>query len=171
MQKKRGSWTEFRKNIEKVINEFNLSEKLKSINITQIENIDRNFMLSFVKSGKQGVKFYGWIWEYLKDEISWGKHSPDYKKTSEILRYTVDNLDENLYIIFTESYRESNKFWYYTGKTDAMITVIEETPGIDEFYIFDKKFRWLVGQNHHDVIFATGKLKTARLKKGFEIYK
>ena len=51
-----------------------------------------------------------------------------------------------------------------------MITVIEETPGIDEFYIFDKKFTWLLGQNHHDVIFATGNEKTERLKKGFEIY-
>ena len=161
---KRQSWTEFRKNIEKVIKEFGLSDKLKSVNITQIENIDRKFMQSFVECGKQSAKFYGWIWEYLKDEISWGKHSPDYKKTSEIIRYTAGSTDEDLYIIFTQTYREKEKFWYYEGRTDAMITVI------DEFYIFDKKFTWLLGQNHHDVIFATGNEKTERLKKGFEIY-
>ena len=167
---KRRTWMEFRKNIEKVINESGLSEKLKSVNITQTENIDRNFMLSFVKNGRQSAKFYGWIWECLKDECSWGKHSPDYKKTSEIIRYTVGNSDEELYIIFTETYRERYKFWYYTGKADAMITIIEKTPGIDEFYIFDKKFIWLIDQNHHDVIFATGNEKVQRLKKGFEIY-
>lgn len=81
---KRQSWTEFRKNIEKVIKEFGLSDKLKSVNITQIENIDRKFMQSFVEGGKQSAKFYGWIWEYLKDEISWGKHSPDYKKPRKL---------------------------------------------------------------------------------------
>ena len=36
---KRQSWTEFRKNIEKVIKEFGLSDKLKNVNITQIEKI------------------------------------------------------------------------------------------------------------------------------------
>ena len=167
---KRKTWTEFRKNIEKVINEFDLSDKLKSVNITQIESIDRKFMLSFVKGRKQSAKFYGWIWECLKDENNWGKHSPDYKKTSEIIRYTAGNTDEDLYIIFTETYREREKFWYYEGKTDAMITVINETSGIDEYYIFDKKFTWLIGQNHHDVIFAAGSAKTERLKKAFEIY-
>ncbi len=167
---KRRSWTEFRKNVERVISEFGLSDKLKSVNITQIENIDRRFMLSFVEGRRQGERFYGWIWEYLKDEISWGKHSPDYKKTSEIIRYTAGNTDEDLYIIFTQTYREREKIWYYEGNTDAMITVIEETAGIDEFYIFDKKFTWLAGQNHHDVIFATGSEKIERLKKGFEIY-
>ena len=167
---KRKSWTMFRKNIEGVIAEFDLTRSFKSINITQIENIDRRFMLSFVKSGRQSAKFYGWIWEWLKDEERWGKHSPDYKKTSEIIRYTVGDTDEDLYIIFTETYRESQKFWYYEGKIEAMITVIEETAGIDEFYIFDKKFTWLIGQNHHDVIFAAGIEKTAGLKKGFEIY-
>ena len=167
---KRKTWTELRKNIEKVINEFNLSDKFKSVNITQIENIDRKFMLSFMKNGRQSTKSYGWIWECLKDENQWGKHSPDYKKTSEIIRYTAGATNEDLYIIFTESYRERDKFWYYEGKTDTMITVIEETAGIDEFYIFDKKFTYIIGQNHHDVIFATGKEKTERLKKGFEIY-
>ena len=160
----------FRKNIEGVISEFDLTCSFKSINITQIENIDRRFMLSFVEGRRQGERFYGWIWEYLKDEISWGKHSPDYKKNSEIIRYTAGNTDEDLYIIFTQTYREREKFWYYEGNTDAMITVIEETAGIDEFYIFDKKFTWLIGQNHHDVIFAAGIEKTAGLKKGFEIY-
>ena len=164
------TWTELRKNIEKVINEFDLSDKFKSVNLTQIENIDRKFMLSFTKNGRQSTKFYGWIWECLKDENQWGKHSPDYKKTSEIIRYTAGTTNEDLYIIFTESYRERDKFWYYEGKTDAMITVIEETAGIDEFYIFDKKFTYIIGQNHHDVIFATGNEKTERLKKGFEIY-
>ena len=164
------TWTELRKNIEKVINEFDLSDKFKSVNLTQIENIDRKFMLSFTKNGRQSTKFYGWIWECLKDENQWGKHSPDYKKTSEIIRYTAGTTNEDLYIIFTESCREREKFWYYEGRLDAMITVIEETPGIDEFYIFDKKFTWLLGQNHHDVIFATGNEKTERLKKGFEIY-
>ena len=52
---KRQSWTEFRKNIEKVIKEFGLSDKLKSVNITQIENIDRKFMQSFVEGGKQSA--------------------------------------------------------------------------------------------------------------------
>ena len=164
------TWTELRKNIEKVINEFDLSDKFKSVNLTQIENIDRKFMLSFTKNGRQSTKFYGWIWECLKDENQWGKHSPDYKKTSEIIRYTAGTTNEDLYIIFTESYREREKLWYYEGRLDAMITVIEETAGIDEFYIFDKKFTWLLGQNHHDVIFATGNEKTERLKKGFEIY-
>ena len=164
------TWTELRKNIEKVINEFDLSDKFKSVNLTQIENIDRKFMLSFTKNGRQSTKFYGWIWECLKDENQWGKHSPDYKKTSEIIRYTAGTTNEDLYIIFTESYREREKFWYYEGRLDAMITVIEETAGIDEFYIFDKKFTYMIVQNHHDVIFATGNEKTERLKKGFEIY-
>jgi hypothetical protein len=35
---KRKSRTEFRKNIEKVLKEFGLSDKLKSVNIIQIEN-------------------------------------------------------------------------------------------------------------------------------------
>jgi hypothetical protein len=164
------SWTEFRSDIERVISEFNLSGILRSVNITQIENIDRNFMTFFVRREKQSRNFCGWIWEYLKDENVWGQHSPDYRKTSEILKYTVENTDEDLYIIFTESYREKTKFWYYEGKISGMITVIEETNGIDEFYIFSKKFTWLTGQNHHDVIFATGSVKTERLKKGFEIY-
>lgn len=164
------SWTEFRSDIEKVIKEFNLSGELKSVNITQTDNIDKRFMTAFLKSEKQNKSFSGWIWESLKDNNQWGRHSPDYEKTTKILLYTAQDTNEDLYIIFTESYREKTKFWYYEGKIRAMTTIIEETPGIDEFYIFSKKFTWIIGQNHHDVIFAAGIEKAERLKKGFEIY-
>ena len=53
---KRKSWTMFRKNIEGVIAEFDLTRSFKSINITQIENIDRRFMLSKEKKKRQSAK-------------------------------------------------------------------------------------------------------------------
>lgn len=170
MKKKYTAWTDLRQSVEQVTKEFNLYENFKSVNITEIDNINEKFQKHFVKSRYETAYSSWWIWEKLKDEVQWGKHCSDYKATNEIIEYAINNKDDTFYLILTETYKEQMKFWYYEAKIREILTIVGETEGIDEFYIFSKKYEWLIGQNHHDCIFSAGIEKTERLKEAFKIY-
>jgi hypothetical protein len=57
-----------------------------------------------------------------------------------------------------------DKFWIYEGTIAPIQKLIEETVGIDEVIIIDKKYHWILSITHHDSIVVGGQPVIDRLK-------
>ena len=48
------------------------------------------------------------------------------------------------------------KRWVFEVDPSVVAKLLGESVGIDEYYVVDTKLRWLVAENHHGVVVATG---------------
>lgn len=99
-----------------------------------------------------------WLWEHFKLETH--AISSDYSASYKYLAKLVD-ADEIVWFFVNG---DRDKFWFYEGKIDSIVTVIGECCCIDELYVASKKYRWLININHHDSVFATGEIMPDRLR-------
>lgn len=51
----------------------------------------------------------------------------------------------------------SGKYWLAQCATAAVSGIINEAFMLDDYYITDKKFNWLITENHHDIVAFIGK--------------
>ena len=49
------------------------------------------------------------------------------------------------------------KYWVAECSPAVVHLVINDTYGVEDYYITDKKFNWLITENHHDIIAFLGK--------------
>ena len=50
----------------------------------------------------------------------------------------------------------TSHYWLYEMYPKEIITVINESEGLDDFYIVSKKFKWLISECHEDVVYFVG---------------
>jgi len=46
-------------------------------------------------------------------------------------------------------------YWLFDGRLADTLAILDELHLV-EFYLVAKKFEWLIGENHHNVVFASG---------------
>ena len=56
------------------------------------------------------------------------------------------------YVLF----EDITHYWLYEMFPNEIITVINESVGLDDFYIVSKKFEWLISEDHHDTVYFVG---------------
>jgi len=97
-----------------------------------------------------------WLWENFKQET----FAVEGADTWQRLEKLVDH--DELVWFFTNG--DKDKLWFYEGKVKAVITIIEESSYLDEFYICSKKYEWMICFNHHDTLIATGSIMPGKLR-------
>ena len=53
-------------------------------------------------------------------------------------------------------------YWLFDGRLADVLSILSEHRLV-EFYLVAKKFEWLIGENHHNVVFASGEKAVSAL--------
>lgn len=56
---------------------------------------------------------------------------------------------ENVYLLLEEN---RNKYWIAECSPTVVGKIINEAIGHKDYYITDKKYNWLISENHHDIV-------------------
>jgi len=64
----------------------------------------------------------------------------------------VDGTDKIAYLLI----EEGNKFWIFEGVLERIAQILYEGFYLDDYYIVDRKYRWMVTCNHHMIILFIG---------------
>ena len=157
-------WTHLRIEIEKVRNEFSIgNNEFQQVGLNDWKTIEEKIYKTFCQSINHNSKPV-WLWEYFKlDSFSIAVEKPSYLYLDKLIED-----DEKVWFFISETVRESDKFWFYEGQVKAIQKIIRETGYGHELYLVSKKYEWLICINHHNVLFATGKIMPDKLK-GIEV--
>jgi hypothetical protein len=153
-------WSTLRQEIEKTRTEFHLQDILKPVGISEWKDIEDKLYDTFAIITTHRSR-PTWIWERLIVE-NFGMAVDG--QPHQFLSRLVDANTE-LFLFLNETVNERDKFWIYQGTIQPIRTLIEETVGIDEVIIIDRRYSWILCINHHDNIIVAGQPMVDRLKK------
>ena len=164
----RKEWSDLRADIERSRKELNIidNEKFNSLNINDWKIVQSKIEDNFLYKRNAGVK-RSWLWNDLKFETySIGCLKDPYESLELLIKS-----DEKIYFLINETINEQTKYWAYEGTIKPIIEIIGDSYHLDEYYLVSKKYEWLLGTNHHDVLIGTGniislmKANEAKIKK------
>src|SRR5690606_7437811 len=144
-------WTPLRQEIEKIRSDFDLTNKIVPVSLSEWRSIEDKVYDTFCGIPHNHSRPV-WIWENLKVEsagMSLDKHA--YLLLDKIL-----DKDEQLFLLLNETVNEASKFWIYESTVLPIQFVISEASEIDEVTIVEKKFNWILCINHHNNIIVGG---------------
>jgi hypothetical protein len=149
----KSTWTDLRIEINKCIKDNYLD--IISLNITEWNEIEHK-IINYFTGVNEG---FTWMWEnkILKKIEYYAKEIPDYNILVKII-FEVINHNEDLWFFLEDTLNYETKYWGYEGRINDIIKLFGEIH-LDDFYIVSKKLEWIIGQNHHDVLFGFGKIK------------
>jgi hypothetical protein len=59
--------------------------------------------------------------------------------------------------------KQGPPFWIFEAALAGVVATLKNHPLL-EFYVVSRSLTWLVGENHHDVLFAAGEHAVAALR-------
>jgi hypothetical protein len=95
-----------------------------------------------------------WIWNDLSLKHPVASLAIDFWSEPLLTKF-LDPTDR-VFLFVNETYRETDKYWWYEGTVAAVQAVLDEVEGLDEWTIIDKKYQWLLCCTHHDVLVGSG---------------
>jgi hypothetical protein len=96
-----------------------------------------------------------WMWDALNSKHPVASLVVDF--WAEPLLTTLLDPTQRVFLYLNETYRGTDKYWWYDGTVAAVQAVLEEVEGLDEWTLVDKKYQWLLCFTHHDVLVGSGK--------------
>lgn len=72
------------------------------------------------------------------------------------LAAVVPSPGEPVYLLLEDCKGYQPKYWLYEMYLPELITVLDEIPGLDDFYIVSKKYQWLISENHEEIAAFVG---------------
>ena len=104
-----------------------------------------------------------WWWEALCEPVSY-RQVPD---PMAMLARLVPQ-DEHVWFVAEESdEKEQGNFWLYEGTIASIRSVLRECPAF-EYYVVARKMDWLLCENHHGQLIASGQPMASALSEASE---
>src|SRR5215203_3434832 len=136
-------WTPLRTEISKICQQLHLpEERFKQLPLDDWQSIQNKVFEKFCYPDR-----VGWIWERLKGDIYAVQFHYNYP--FDQLLNLVDH-SEKVWLFLDDTVSGKDKYWFYEGFINDIVTVLGETTQTDEVYIASKKYEWLICINHHD---------------------
>jgi hypothetical protein len=147
------TWTDLRIEVQNICD--SLALKIKPLDIHEWSAIEYRIISHFTGDKQLG---FTWMWENrISDRFDhYSKNTSGFEAIREVLPAAMDH-DESVWFFIEDSFRLKTKFWGYSGDIHSLLLLLGELPGCD-YYIVSKKLRWVVGENHSDVLFAYGEI-------------
>jgi len=153
-------WTPLRQEIERIRKDFELTEKLKPVGLTEWKEVIDKASEKFYKR-KTHKYLTGSAGDFLKVESA--GFQPD-KQPYLLLDKLIDETND-VFLLLNETVNEREKLWVYESTVVPIQTTLAESVWFDEVTIVDKKFNWILCINHHDIIVAGGEEMVEKLKQ------
>lgn len=148
----------FQKDIQKVLKENNIKEdRFHRVNICKWENIYSKAADKFADRSKIWRKGLHWAntnGYSQKQEFIFAYDSRDnwnfiYKLSEIILE------SHKMVYLFLE--KGNDKFEIYEGYIPETIIILDEGIFLSDFYIVSKKYEWIIGYNHEEIVSFVGR--------------
>lgn len=129
------------------------------VSLYQYEDILVSILNEFTDLGNKGLNC-GWWW----NDFNQPKASFHLAYPPGILEQLIPP-EEIVWFIPEDSFyqKQNGLHWVYEGKLKTVVAVIGEMYAF-EYYIASKKFKWLLGETHHDVLVGTGNYIVERIE-------
>lgn len=125
------------------------------------QNILKNIGEKFTTLGARATE-YLWFNHYLKGEV-FSLMPKGESEVSKIIKKIIPN-QQFLWFIAAETYHQKPKYWLYESNLNCIIAILDEMYLFD-FYLVDKKYSWLITQEHHGILLAVGEPICSNLKQ------
>ena len=150
-------WTDLRLELSQFCKENNISENdFRFLGIYEWENVYKNMLKHFVDemyARKYGIHWANIDGGFKKDinKIYSFQMGVDNNKSYEwIEEFPKLVKDEKVYLFLEGDY----KYWVAECSSAIVQYIVYELA--DDYYITDKKFNWLITENHHEIITFIG---------------
>ncbi len=104
---------------------------------------------------------YSWINHHLSRSLV-GYQPKNAIDVTKILGDILPN-DSKLWFIGQESKNGKPKYWLYESDIFSILKLLDQMY-IFDYYIVNKKYKWLVSEEHHGVLLASGEPVASRLE-------
>ena len=147
-------YSPLRADIERVHNELKFTPNtFRALSILEWEAVQKKIETQFLVQRPATVT-RSWQWNDIQSET----YSLPFDTSCYPLLIHLIEPHEIVYFYVNETLNEQTKYWYYMGRIDAIIQIIGEVEGLDEYYVCELKQRWLLCENHHDQLIGTGEI-------------
>ena len=140
--------------IENVIKDFDLSRsRIFEVSHLKYKDIIKKIEKVFVKNcgslhwSNIECRFNSYFTlktHYIGNNALW------YQKLEKIIPDTLH------YVLFEDTVNYQPKYWVYEMFPKEIITVINESERLNDFYIVSKKFEWLISEDHEEIVYFVG---------------
>lgn len=94
---------------------------------------------------------------YFRPELAaWTVNVSDKQLWYHELSHLVPKPEEMVYVLLEDTQDFAPKYWLYEMYLQELITILDETVGLDDFYIVSKKIDWLITENHEEIVTFVG---------------
>ena len=139
-----------RDDIKKAMKEISLAENLlKEVSYFEHEEILKRINSQFLTTNNYDGTI--WWWQSYKDLKQYAIHFKD-GLAVDMLDKLLPNRATKYWFVASE---ENGKYWLYESGIEAIKVIIQEMYGF-EYYIVDKKYRWILCENHHNMLIGLG---------------
>jgi hypothetical protein len=91
-----------------------------------------------------------WWWGALRPPVSYSTPAD----ALTLIRRLMPS-EEQVWFVAEDGSKKIGNFWLYEGTVAAACSVLQECPSF-EYYLVAKKMDWLICENHHGQVFASG---------------
>lgn len=143
------------------------AESFRQVGAAQWEALLRRVFERFSTTSDTGVT---WLWSHLKEQ---GVSVKTDNGLRDISALCPANGNVWLLVEDWDGTKVHGHYWCFEGAYAAAVAVLSHCHAM-EYYIIDRELRWMIVENHHDVLIGIGEpaesfllsLKLARQKEG-----
>ena len=96
---------------------------------------------------------------YFRPELAaWCVNIQDARLWYHELPHLVSKPEERVYVLLEDTLDFAPKYWLYEMYLPELIIILDETVGLDDFYIVSKKMDWLITENHEEIVTLVGEV-------------
>ena len=96
---------------------------------------------------------------YFRPELAaWCVNIQDARLWYHELPHLVPKPEERVYVLLEDTLDFAPKYWLYEMYLPELIIILDETVGLDDFYIVSKKMDWLITENHEEIVTLVGEV-------------
>src|SRR5437764_6211066 len=99
-----------------------------------------------------------WWWESLREPVAYVQPTDPVA----MLKGLVPQSEPVWFVVEANSSKKLGNFWLYESTIEPICAVLQELPPL-EYYIVGKKCEWLLCENHHNHLIASGEPMATRL--------
>lgn len=138
-------------------NSLGLETQLKLVEPHRYQGILERIISSRTSLDKSGTSALWW-WEALREPVAYVQPTDPVA----VLKGLVPAGEPVWFVVEANSPKKFGNFWLYESTIEPICTVLRELPPF-EYYIVAKKCEWLLCENHHGLLIASGEPMAANL--------
>ena len=158
----RKEWPDLRADIERARQELYVSHDVFApIQPNDWQGIEEQIYREFCQLDHPTARPV-WLWmTFKKDTAKLALNS--WQEQENIILQLLDQ-HQRMWLMVNESFNNAEKFWFYECEIEAAMQILADLYYLDEFYLVDKKYNWIVAVDHHNILHVSGQTLAERLR-------